>query len=73
MGWRARGIGAAGLAMAGFWIGLSAANLLGGVEGQGIRAQRLDTTVVLSGCEVQALLDLEPQPRRHRVHGTAIR
>jgi len=29
MGWRARGIGAAGLAMAGFWIGLSAANLLG--------------------------------------------
>ena len=29
MGWRARGIGAAGLAVAGFWIGLSAANLLG--------------------------------------------
>lgn len=29
IGWRARGIGAVGLAMAGFWIGLSAANLLG--------------------------------------------
>jgi cell division protein FtsW (lipid II flippase) len=30
MGWRAQGVGAAvGLAMAGFWIGLSAANLLG--------------------------------------------
>ena len=30
VGWRARGVGAAvGLAMAGFWIGLSAANLLG--------------------------------------------
>ncbi|WP_336978600.1 hypothetical protein [Brevundimonas nasdae] len=29
VGWRARAAGAAGLAMAGFWIGLSAANLLG--------------------------------------------